>query len=161
MIKIVNFVSMVVVAFSVAGCATVTRGTTNQVQVISEPSGAQVTTSIGNSCPATPCTFEVSRKSEFFVTIRKEGFQEASVPIGTRVAGGGAAGFAGNILLGGVVGMAADAATGATLEHYPNPVHATLVPIEAAPTPSRTIKRRRPVAIAPRPASPEPAAPVS
>ena len=48
------------------------------------------------------------------------------MPVGTRVAGAGAAGFAGNVLVGGVVGMAVDAATGATLEHYPNPVMLTL-----------------------------------
>jgi len=39
----------------------------------------------------------------------------------------------GNILLGGIIGMGADAATGATLEHVPNPVSATLVPISRPP----------------------------
>ncbi len=54
----------------------------------------------------------------------------------TQVASAGAAGFAGfagNILLGGIIGMGADAATGATLEHVPNPVSATLVPISRPP----------------------------
>ncbi|MGO4571063.1 hypothetical protein [Microvirga sp. 2TAF3] len=49
--------------------------------------------------------------------------------IQTRVAGAGAAGFAGNVLIGGIVGMGVDAATGSTLEHYPNPVTASLAPL--------------------------------
>jgi hypothetical protein len=48
----------------------------------------------------------------------------------TRVASTGAAGFAGNILLGGVIGMAADASTGAALEHVPNPVTTALIPLK-------------------------------
>ena len=54
------------------------------------------------------------------------------VPVSTRIAGAGAAGFAGNILIGGVVGMGVDAATGSTLEHFPNPVLASLVPLKKA-----------------------------
>jgi hypothetical protein len=116
-------------ALSVGACATVTRGTTDQVTFTSEPPEAEVRTSIGYSCPATPCTFEVSRKSEFIATFSKEGYEPLQIPVQTRVAGTGAAGFAGNVILGGVVGMAVDAGTGATLEHYPNPVHASLVPL--------------------------------
>lgn len=116
-------------SLSLAACATVTRGTTEQVTVTSEPSGASAVTSIGHSCPATPCTFEVSRKAEFITTFKKDGYEDQQIPVQTRVSGGGAAGFAGNVIIGGVVGMAADAATGATLEHYPNPVHAIMTPL--------------------------------
>ncbi|HZH12154.1 MAG TPA: translation initiation factor 2 [Microvirga sp.] len=119
-------------SLSLAACATVTRGTTEQITVTSEPSGASATTSIGHSCPATPCTFEVSRKAEFIATFKKDGYEDLQIPVQTRVSGGGAAGFAGNVIIGGVVGMAADAATGATLEHYPNPVHAVMTPLPRA-----------------------------
>jgi hypothetical protein len=61
----------------------------------------------------------------------------------TKVAGEGVAGFAGNVLIGGVMGMAADAATGATLEHYPNPVSVTFEPLRA-PGPPPTVRRPRP-----------------
>lgn len=44
----------------------------------------------------------------------------------TQLANAGAAGFAGNVIVGGVVGMAVDAASGATNEHCPNPVAVTL-----------------------------------
>ena len=46
------------------------------------------------------------------------------------MSGNGAAGMAGNILLGGFIEAIFDAATGATLDHYPNPPHFVLVPIE-------------------------------
>jgi len=106
-------------------CATITRGTTTQVQLHSNPPEAQARTSMGFVC-ITPCTLQVNRKDEFTVIFTKPGYHTVEIPVKTQVAGAGAAGFAGNIILGGVVGMAADAATGATLEHFPNPVSVTL-----------------------------------
>src|SRR6476660_10511895 len=84
---------------------------------------------MGFTC-VTPCTLQASRKDEFTVLISMPGHHTVEVPVRTQVAGDGAAGFAGNIILGGVVGMAADAATGATLEHFPNPVTVTLTPLK-------------------------------
>lgn len=140
-------------ALALGGCATVTRGTTSNVTIQSEPSGAQARTSLGHNCPATPCTFEVSRKAEFIVSYSMDGYQDAQVPVTTRVAGSGAAGFAGNILVGGIIGMGVDAATGATYEHFPNPVMAELMPVSRV-----TDQRRRPQkpkATAPKPTESE------
>ncbi|MBN8916662.1 MAG: PEGA domain-containing protein [Rhizobiales bacterium] len=109
-----------------AGCATVTRGTSSQVQIQSEPAGADVRTSTGFTC-TTPCTMTVGRKDEFSVTFTKAGYEPEQVDVKTRVAGeGAAAGIVGNVVIGGVVGMAADAASGATLEHTPNPLKVIL-----------------------------------
>ena len=126
---------------SLAGCATITRGTTSQIQIVSEPSGASARTSLGQQC-VTPCTISVSRKDEFAVNYSMPGYEDAQVQVKTGIAGSGAAGFAGNLVLGGVVGMGVDAATGATLEHVPNPVSATLRPI-APPPPVASRKPRR------------------
>jgi len=76
------------------------------------------------------------------------------MPVTTRIAGAGAAGFAGNILIGGVVGMAVDAASGATLEHYPNPVMMKMVPLRRG-EPPRVLKLEPP---APPPPAPAPVA---
>lgn len=119
---------------ALAGCGTVTRGATEQVQILSNPPDAVATTSLGHSC-RTPCTLMIGRKDEFTVSVRKDGFQPAQVPVTTEVAGAGGAAFAGNILLGGVVGMGTDAITGAALGHAPNPVSVALVP--EAPPPQR------------------------
>lgn len=129
---IIRIFGAAALAAALGGCATVTRGTTNQITISSEPGGAEARSSLGHACTATPCSWEVSRKSEFVVTFSKEGYAEMQVPVSTRIAGAGAAGFAGNILVGGIVGMGVDAATGSTLEHFPNPVLASLVPLKAA-----------------------------
>ena len=137
--KRLQVTTVVALALTTANCATVTRGTTNQVQFVSEPPEAAVQTSLGHTC-STPCTIESSRKTEFVAVFEKPGYRRESVPVQTRVAGSGAAGFAGNVIIGGIVGMAADAATGATLEHYPNPVSVTL---QAVGRPGRAPTRAR------------------
>ena len=143
---------LVVFALAAAcgGCASITRGTTEQVQINSEPAGADIRTSMGQTC-VSPCTLQFNRKDEFTVTASKSGYHTAQMPVGTRVAAGGAAGFAGNVLVGGVVGMAVDAASGATLEHYPNPVMLTLVPLRKGEAP-RIIQQAPPPLPEPPPA---------
>jgi hypothetical protein len=121
-----------------SGCASITRGTTDQFQINSNPSGATARTTIGHVC-VTPCSLQVNRKDEFSVTISRAGFHSTEVVVQTRVGGQGAAGLAGNVLVGGVVGLAVDASTGAALEHVPNPVAVTLVRMKPG-EPHRTIK---------------------
>jgi PEGA domain len=139
-------------ATACGGCASITRGTTDQVQIQSEPPGAEVRTSMNQVC-TTPCTLQFNRKDEFTVTASKPGYNAAEMDVHTRVAGGGAAGFAGNVLIGGVIGMAVDAADGATLEHYPNPVMLNLVPLRKGQAP-RVIKQEPAL---PTPSPPPPA----
>jgi len=133
-------------ALGLVGCATVTRGTTDQLQILSEPSEARATTSIGHSCQ-TPCTITISRKDEFTVTVEKPGYEPAQVPVITEWTGTGGTAFAANILLGGVVGMGADLATGAAYNHVPNPVSVMLAPlrpaVESAPPARRPVRVKR------------------
>jgi hypothetical protein len=136
-------------AFALAGCATVTRGTTNQMQIVSEPTGVTARTSLGHQC-TTPCTLQVNRKDEFSVVFTHPGYEEQTVRVITQLAGAGAAGFAGNVVLGGVVGMGVDAATGSTLEHVPNPVSVVMKPV-AKPAPAPRTRAPAPRS-APRPA---------
>ena len=58
----------------------------------------------------------------------KAGFASQTVAVETRIASEGAADATANIATAGL-GLAVDAATGATLEHVPNPVIVTLAPI--------------------------------
>jgi hypothetical protein len=117
----------------VTGCATVTRGTSQNFTVESEPSGAAVTTTNGFQCEATPRTFRMPRRSEFDVTVTREGYQPSTSHVGNRLAAGGAAGVAGNVLIGGVIGIGVDAASGAALDLTPNPLRVVLVPEGAPP----------------------------
>jgi hypothetical protein len=96
----------------------------------------------------------MDRKAEFIAVFTKDGYQRQEIPVSTRLASSGAAGFAGNVLLGGVIGMGVDASTGSTLEHYPNPVFATMQPAQAIAPVKPEAKPRKHIA-------PKPAAPVS
>lgn len=120
-----NIIIIGALASLLGGCATVTRGTTNDIQITSEPAGANAKTSMSHTC-ITPCIIKVGRKDEFQVIFNKEGYKEAIIPVKTQVAGAGVAGMAGNVLVGGFVGVGVDAYTGAAYEHSPNPVHAVL-----------------------------------
>ena len=114
-------------AMAITGCATVTRGTTEAFLIETEPSGANVSTSLGLSCTPTPCAIpKVKREAEFSVTIEKEGYKTTTHNITHQMSGGGGAGMAGNVILGGGIGAILDANNGATQELVPNPLKVTL-----------------------------------
>ncbi len=115
------------------GCATITRGTSTDVLFQSEPPGAAMNTSHGFSC-TTPCTLDLRREDAFTATFSLPGYHDEQVVVESRVGGGGAAGMAGNLVFGGVVGGVIDATSGAMNDLIPNPVIATLTPITAAVT---------------------------
>jgi hypothetical protein len=115
------------------GCASVTRGTTENISIATTPTGATADISgleIPTAC-VTPCVVQAKRNADISVTINKEGYEPQTIPLTKEIPGSGAAGFAGNILLGGLVGMGVDAATGAAQDHKPNPVIVTLRPLRS------------------------------
>lgn len=126
------FLLTLVVQF--VGCATITRGTKEVLVVESSPPGADVRTSTGLS-GKTPASFKVNRRGGFVVSIEKQGYEKVEVQVESQVAGGGAAGMAGNVILGGLIGAALDAGSGAMLELKPNPIRVDLVPLAVAPIP--------------------------
>jgi hypothetical protein len=118
-------------AVFLTGCASVVRGTSETVSINSQPADASIRTSLGHSCPTSPCVVEVSRKTVFTAFAEKPGYKPGQMFIDTKFSGEGAAGLAGNILIGGVIGVGVDAATGATLDHVPNPAIIVLVPTDS------------------------------
>ena len=132
------------IALPCVGCASVTRGTTENISISSTPAGATAEISgldIPTAC-VTPCVVQAKRSADITVTVNKEGYEPQIIPLTKEVPGTGAAGFAGNLLLGGVVGMGVDAVTGAALDHKPNPVIVTLQPLPSAQP--RPVKPRAP-----------------
>jgi hypothetical protein len=123
--------AMVALASSLAGCATVVRGTTTDFKVASSPPGASVTTSTGFSCAPTPCTIrKMIRKEAFDATFTLAGYKPKVAHVQSLVEGGGAAGAVGNVLVGGVIGVAVDATDGAMDDLVPNPLTVTLEPAD-------------------------------
>ncbi|PCH45637.1 MAG: translation initiation factor 2 [Hyphomicrobiales bacterium] len=110
-------------------CATVSRGTSEDVVINYSPKDAKVTTTLNHKCSNSPCVVKVPRKEAFTVTASKSGYETKSVHVSTQVSKKGAAGLAGNLLLGGVIGAGVDVATGAARDHTPNPVEIHLNPV--------------------------------
>jgi hypothetical protein len=118
---------LVIVAAAVisSGCATVTRGTNDTLVVNSNPPGANVRISNGQTSK-TPATFKLKRNQPVHVTISKLGYQPQSVQVMPQIEGAGAAGMAGNVLVGGIIGVGVDAVSGAMYDLTPNPLFVTL-----------------------------------
>jgi PEGA domain-containing protein len=134
------------------GCASVTRGTTENISIASTPAGATADISgldIPTAC-VTPCVVQAKRNADITITLNKEGYRPETIPLTKEIPGTGAAGFAGNLLLGGLVGMGVDAATGAAMDHKPNPVIVTLQPLGSGSP--RAVRPRPPK----RPPPPQP-----
>jgi len=105
------------------GCATVMNGTSQPVELQSEPTGAQAALITGIKCD-TPCKVSLKRGKDNVVTFSKAGYKSETVYIQSRT--GGAA--LGNILAGGIIGGVVDGSNGASNHLYPDPVSIRLVP---------------------------------
>jgi hypothetical protein len=104
-----------------SGCASITRGTKEVVVIDSTPQDAKAQLSTGQVLQ-TPASFEVSRRDTLMVTVSKPGYKTRTVVLNSEVGSGGAAGMAGNVFVGGIIGAGVDAGTGAMYEHKPNPL---------------------------------------
>ena len=120
-------VGLVVGSGFLGGCATLARGTVDNYNISSEPSGALATTSLGASC-RTPCALMINRRDRFAVTISLAGYRPQQVDVDTRLSSSGVSHAVENLSNAGV-GVAIDAATGATLEHFPGQISVILKPL--------------------------------
>ncbi len=142
--------AMATASLSLAACATVSRGSYTAWEVRTTPPGATVRTTNGMSCARTPCSLHIDRKSNFGATISKAGYKSVDVQVHHKVSGAGGAGMAGNVVIGGLIGVGVDVASGAMLDLTPNPVDLVLEKDDPAPAPA--------VAVAPTFAAPAPPA---
>lgn len=120
-----------------SACATITTGGTQPITVTSDPAGAscqlQREGAVVGAVNPTPGTVTVSRSTRD-ITVRCE--REGRQPGLTALPAGFQPMTLGNILVGGVIGIAVDAASGAMGQYPPN-VHVALPPAVTAEAPSR------------------------
>jgi hypothetical protein len=134
----------VVLALFACSCATVVRGTSDTARFESTPSGAGVMAEsisedkMGPYNCVTPCELELKRKRTWRVDFRLEGYKPVAGLLKPVVTGGGVAAGAGNVLIGGLIGVGIDAGTGANMDLQPNPMIAELEPI-GSPNDSRIL----------------------
>jgi len=117
-------------ALMLDGCATVVLGAHQRFQIVSSPSGARVQLSTGESC-TTPCTLELPRAVAFQARVSLPGYSTQMLQVASRTSIGGAVGFVGNGLIGGVVGAGEDLESGAMRSLTPNPLNVRLDPLPA------------------------------
>ena len=121
------------------GCASITNGTSQSINVNSDPGEADCTlTRDGRELATikTPAPVKVKRESRtIHVLCRKEGFRDGETTMDARFE----TATLGNLILGGVVGLAVDAASGA-YQRYDGlvMVHLTPLPPTAAAQPATT-----------------------
>ncbi|MDB5416465.1 MAG: hypothetical protein JWR10_4800 [Rubritepida sp.] len=133
MLRIIALLGLVLTS----ACATITTGTSQSITVTSEPTQAicQVHREgllVGAVNP-TPGTLTVSRSSrDMTVRCERAGHQPgvAALPANFQAM------TLGNILFGGLIGLAVDASSGA-ISQYPAAVHVTMVPADFASSSNR------------------------
>lgn len=112
-----NLLAVLILSLFLTSCATMIRGTNQDVSVHTIPPGANIDFSNGKSCMS-PCTIVSSRKDPLNITIRKQGYQTHTVSMVPNLAGAG-------VIFGGII----DYGTGAVYDLQPNPLHVTLIPL--------------------------------
>lgn len=115
-----------------SACATITRGSSDTLVIETNPTNADVIVSNGLTCK-TPCSLKMARKEACVVKIEREGYEPVEVNITPQISGAGGAGMAGNVLLGGLIGAAVDAGSGAMYDLKPNPISVSLVELKSIP----------------------------
>ena len=113
--------SFVLILILLVGCATIMQGPKQNVGISSIPSGAKVTID-GQIVGYTPLTVELSRKDNHVIRIELEGYSPYEITLTRKVSGW----VAGNIIFGGIIGLAIDAITGSMYKLTPEQIQAEL-----------------------------------
>ncbi|MCB9832520.1 MAG: PEGA domain-containing protein [Planctomycetes bacterium] len=98
------------------GCASIVNGTTKEVSIETEPPDALV--EVEGQRKTTPCSFELRRDEDHGLRISKPGYKTYYVHL--RSVEGGA--IFGNLLFGGLIGVAVDAGSGASKTLEPDDI---------------------------------------
>lgn len=118
--------------FSLSACASITKGSNQDLSFMSEPSGAKVKVSDilqdydGGEC-VTPCKLKLDRRGVYWARFSKDGYHNKRVKIVPEYSKSGLAGGAGSAIMGAGIGVGIDALTGAMKDLQPNPVSVRLI----------------------------------
>jgi hypothetical protein len=111
----------------ISGCATIMKGSDQEVRIDSVPSQAKVSVKTMGGVTfwegVTPARVKVPKKNEYIVTISLQGYKESTVNI---TQSGIEGWFWGNLLCGGVIGIVVDAVNGAMHKMSPDEISVTL-----------------------------------
>jgi len=111
----------VAVGAFLAGCGTIIHGTTQDVSIASSPSGASVTVD-GADIGETPITQSLDRGNQHTIELNLDGYESESIIVNKGTSGW----VVGNIVFGGLIGLAVDAATGGMYKLTPEQINRSL-----------------------------------
>lgn len=104
-----------------SSCATIIHGSKQSIAISSSPTSAKVTVD-SLEAGVTPVTVKLSRKDIHTVKLELEGYEPYEIILNRKVD----AWIAGNIVFGGVIGLAVDAITGGMYKLSPEEIMAEL-----------------------------------
>ena len=126
--KSLSLAAIAACAVALSGCATIIKGSTQSIAISTAPvNGANCTLSSkeGSWIVVTPGVATVGKtKQDITIRCSKEGYQDAVSTIPSDFQGW----TLGNILLGGIIGVGVDAATGA-MNEYPHTFNVPMYPL--------------------------------
>jgi len=108
--------------FTLNSCASIMHGSSQEVPINSTPSGANVFIN-GQDIGVTPVTTTLKRKEMHTLVLELDGYQPFEMNLARKTSGW----VWGNILFGGIIGLAVDAATGAIHKIEPAIVNANTI----------------------------------
>ena len=135
MTRLIRLGGLLLCAASLSACATITRGTRQNYVIETDPPGANIQLSTGQTC-VSPCTLRLKRKDDFRVTATLDGYEPAEAEVVSRMRAGGGAALAGNVVAGGIIGGVVDATNGSLNDLRPNPLRISMVRIGSASGPA-------------------------
>jgi len=115
-----RFAQFVVIAICIrlaVGCGSIIHGTSQDINISSSPDEAEVWID-GARMGTTPTKVNLKRKGDYLVTVKKEGYKEATV----KIEGSTSAWIIGNIVFGGIIGCGVDFITGGAYDLKPERV---------------------------------------
>ncbi|HYC64540.1 MAG TPA: hypothetical protein VEC14_07410 [Reyranellaceae bacterium] len=126
--KAIATAAALLAAAFLGGCATVTMGTTQEITIDAEPQGAECKVDrrgVNQTTVRAPSVASVPRSGDtLVVTCSADGFQPETQHVAPTFSGA----TIGNVLIGGIIGVAIDAASGAN-NAYPSRVSMFLMPL--------------------------------
>lgn len=115
--KVLKIISALTIVLLITGCASIFSGGPSWLSVETNPSNVQIKLyGIQNGetiTKTTPCRVELNRNSDYKVVVETPHYKSDEVIIRRKIQGW----FWGNILLGGIVGMVIDGASGNIWDH--------------------------------------------
>ena len=105
-----------------SSCATIMHGTKQSVGISSNPSNANVWLD-RQYCGTTPLLVDMSRKDNHIVSLQLDGYQPYEVIFSRQLSGW----VFGNVVFGGIIGLAVDAISGGIYRLTPEQIEAQLI----------------------------------